>query len=74
MFFTRKKKYVQSESGKMLFHVNDMSNKKSHSCVSFAPKFQPFTGAFSLQSPRFAGGSQTFKEKSFSRRVFRVKK
>ena len=76
MFFARKKNTSNQKQERCCFtqEKNDTSSQKSHSCVSFAPKFQPFIDACSLQSPRFASGSQTFNEKSFSRRVFRIKK
>ena len=35
------------------YEKNDMSNQRPQWCVSFAPKFLPFIGAWSLQRPLF---------------------
>ena len=35
------------------YEKNDVSNQRPQWCVSFAPKFLPFMGAWSLQRPLF---------------------
>ena len=77
MFFAREENDTSNQNRERCFFTsekNDTSNQKSQRCVSFAPKFLPFIGASILQRPLFASASQTFNEKSLSRRVFLVKK
>ena len=56
------------------YEKNDMSNQKTLKCVSFAPKFTPFIKALAAYSALCSTDSQSFNEKSFSRRVFLIKK
>ena len=56
MVFTREKNDTSNQNRERCFFTcekNDMSNQKPQRCVSFAPKFSPFIGAYSLQG-RFA--------------------
>ena len=73
MIFTREKNNTSNQNRERCFlkcEKNDTSNQKWQRCVSFAPKFPPFIGACSLQRQCFAD----IIEKSFSRKIFLVKK
>ena len=70
MVFTREKNDTSNQNRERSFFTcekNDTSNRKPQRYASFAPKFPPFLAACSA-------ASHTFNEKSFSRRVFLVKK
>ena len=70
MFFTREKNDTSNQNRERYFFTcekNDTSNQKQQRCGSFAPKFPPFISACSA-------ASHTFKEKSFTQRVFLAKK
>ena len=72
MVFTHEKNDTSNQNHERCFFTchcekNDMSNQKPQRCVSFAPKFLPFIAACSA-------ASHTFKEKSFTQRVFLTKK
>ena len=56
LFFIREKNDTSNQNRVRWFFTyekNDMSNQRSQWCVSFAPKFLPFIGAWSLQRPLF---------------------
>ena len=70
MVFTREKNDTSNQNRERCFFTcekNDTSNQKPQRCASFAPKFSPFIAACSA-------ASHTFKEKSFTQRVFPAKK
>ena len=70
MVFTREKNDTSNQNRERCFFTcekNDTSNQRPQKCVSFAPKFPPFIAACSA-------ASHTFKEKSFTQRVFSLKK
>ena len=71
MVFTREKYDTSNQNRERCFFTcekNDTSNQKPQRCASFAPKFPPqFIAACSA-------ASHTFKEKSFTQRVFLAKR
>ena len=70
MVFTREKYDTSNQNRERCFFTcekNDTSNQKPQKCASFAPKFPPFIAACSA-------ASHTFKEKSFTQRVFLAKR
>ena len=70
MVFTREKDDTFNRNRERCFSTcekNDTSYQKPQRCVSFAPKFPPFIAACST-------ASHTFKEKSFTQRVFLARK
>ena len=75
MFFIReKKKDTSNRNRERCFFTcekNGTFNQKPQMCVSFASKFPPFIGAFSMQRPRFANIQRetTIKQSFYRRKV-----
>ena len=70
MVFIREKLDTSNHNCERCFFTckkNDTSNQKPQRCVSFTPKFPPFIATC-------IAASHTFNEKSFTQRVFLVKK